>query len=216
MAATRLNTPLHVAAQIILETAAWALLAFRVDGLKNLPRQGGAIVAANHKSVWDPLLLAMALSRLRRPYFVAKAELFHNKMIGWLLAGLGSVPIRRQQSDLGALRALLGILKRGDVLAIFPEGTRKKQNQLFYFLPGVGFLAQKAKVPIVPVFISDFGHCPKPGGEVRIKIGAPLEPGQWRHLEPQEIAQVALNAVRRLADKDKDKDYYENHEQCDG
>src|SRR3954453_24073663 len=107
-------------------------------GRKNIPKKGPVILAANHRSFLDPFLIGCLI---RRPvYFVAKRELFDKRWQGWLLNGLGAFPIKRGESDEESLATARGVLERGAVLVIFPEGTRIRKGPLGRPKRGVGRL----------------------------------------------------------------------------
>lgn len=124
-------------------------------GRRSIPTSGPVIVAANHRSWVDPFVIAM-LSR-RKMYFVAKAELFQNRLVGWFLAAVGVFPVRRGAGDRKMLTTALEILRRGECLMIFPEGTRGTEAGLGKPLAGFGKLAQRTGAQVVPVAVS--GTC---------------------------------------------------------
>lgn len=131
----------------------FALLArAEVRGSEHVPREGGAIVASNHISFWDPPMVGAALQR--EAHFLAKEELFSTPLLGWLIRGYNVIPIRRGVSDLSGIGRAVETLKRGALLIMFPEGTRMRDGQLHPARPGVGMMAVAADVPIVPCYIS--------------------------------------------------------------
>src|SRR3954470_21250934 len=110
--------PVFWLARAILGAA--ILVWFRVarHGREHIPRRGPVILAANHRSFLDPFVVGICM---RRPvYFVAKRELFENRLIGWFLNCLGAFPIRRGESDEESLETAKQILRRGDAVVIFP------------------------------------------------------------------------------------------------
>lgn len=113
------------------------------------------IVAANHRSFLDPFVIGL-LSR-RKMYFVAKAELFHNRAVSWLLGALGVFPVRRGGSDRRMLVTALEVLRRGDCLMIFPEGTRSRGAKLSAPMRGFGKLALRSGAAVVPVTVAGTG-----------------------------------------------------------
>lgn len=129
------------------------LFVFRIKtvGKQNILNDGGAILAVNHKSNWDPV--AVALTCPRKLSFMAKSELFKNKAFGFLIKELGAFPVHRGKGDLGAIKTSLTILKQGNVMMMFPEGKRVAENERAEPKPGVAMIATHAKVPVVPVFI---------------------------------------------------------------
>lgn len=153
------------------------------------------IIASNHKSNWDPPLLATTITLVRRPYVLAKAELFRYSFLGQFIEMLGGIKLRRGRADRDGLRNALALLARGDLLVVFPEGTRKRENRLERFLPGVGFLSLKAGVPVVPAYISEFGSFPGLGQRVDIFFGPAVAPAGTS----EEMAAKVLEAVRKLS-----------------
>jgi 1-acyl-sn-glycerol-3-phosphate acyltransferase len=151
-----------------------------VRGRENVPLEGGLIVASNHVSWWDPPLVGTALPR--RAWFLAKVELFQNPVLGRLLAALGAIPIRRGVADLSGLARALEVLRGGQALLMFPEGSRMKDGELHPARPGVGMIAVNADVPIVPCYISGSnrpGKWWRRAAPVRIWFGGPRT---WREL----------------------------------
>ncbi len=118
---------------------------------ENEPKAGGFMVCANHRSFFDPVVLAALLHR--KPTFMAKAELFKNPVIGRFLRALGAFPIERGKGDVGALKTTFELLKKGYILVIFPEGKRMKGGARKKSNPGMIRIAAKAGVPILPAGI---------------------------------------------------------------
>lgn len=93
----------------------------QVEGKDNIPLRGAVIIAANHKSYFDPPLAGVAFHN-RRLSYMAKSELFRNPLFGWLIRKLGAFPVKRNSADMGAIRQSVRIIKGGEALLIFPEG----------------------------------------------------------------------------------------------
>ncbi len=127
------------------------LFRWKVEGLKNIPAQGGAIIAANHISLWDPPLLGTALER--PIHFMAKEELFKNGLLRIIISALNAFPVKRGSADRNAIRNALSLLERGQLLGLFPEGTRSKTGELGKAEAGISMIALKANVPIIPTAI---------------------------------------------------------------
>lgn len=156
-------------AWVLLQVLLPILRRWKVDGADNLPREGGAMVVANHQSYWDPLVLGAALPR--RVYYMAKEELFRVPVLAWLIRVWGAFPVRREGFDRKALKTATDYLMRGHVVGIFPEGQRSHTGQLLPAQPGAAILALKTGVPVVPVaLIGTRGVC----GKVRVRVGKPF------------------------------------------
>ncbi len=170
------NAVVYWIARAILQP--FFLVYFRMQriGMQHLPKVGPLIIAANHRSFMDPFVIGMML---RRPtYFIAKSELFRNRFVAWLLSSLGAFPVDRGQGDRDAMDTARRILERGDVVVIFPEGTRTRPGALGAPKRGVGRLALETGAPVIPVALIGTeairrGWRIRPH-KVRIRAGRPL------------------------------------------
>ncbi|MDU4962104.1 MAG: lysophospholipid acyltransferase family protein [Sporomusaceae bacterium] len=138
--------------QAVLPPLLRTAFSFKVTGLEHIPQTGGAIIAANHISLLDPPVLGASLSR--PVHFMAKKELFSNPAFGWLIEKLNAFPVQRGAADRVAIRKALLLLEQGQLIGIFPEGTRSKNGLLGSPEPGVALIAAKAGVPVIPVAIA--------------------------------------------------------------
>jgi 1-acyl-sn-glycerol-3-phosphate acyltransferase len=120
----------------------------KAEGINNLPQEGPVIIAANHVSFWDPVLIGIIVNR--PIHFIAKQELFNYKILGKLLTGLNAFPVKRGSPDRKAIRHALQILQQGQVLGIFPEGTRNRDNIDLKAASGIALFALKSGAPVVP------------------------------------------------------------------
>lgn len=122
-----------------------------VKGKKNIPERGGFILACNHVSYLDPVIFGISCPRQLN--YMARESLFENRLFGWFLAHVNVFAIKRYSADIGAIKEALARLKIGGGLLLFPEGTRSINGRLGEGQEGVGFLARKSNVPVVPAFI---------------------------------------------------------------
>jgi 1-acyl-sn-glycerol-3-phosphate acyltransferase len=149
----------------------------RLEGEEHVPGQGPVILASNHRSNMDPVLLASAV---RRPVaFMAKAELFVGPL-GWILRWIGQFPVRRGGIDREALRRMDAVLARGSVLGLFPEGTRG-EGSFSAVHPGLAYIVVRQRCPVLPVAIFGTERVRRRLGwlpfasPVRIVIGPPID-----------------------------------------
>jgi 1-acyl-sn-glycerol-3-phosphate acyltransferase len=170
------NLVVYWLARAVLQPFFLAYFRMRRIGMQHVPTTGPLIIASNHRSFMDPWVIGMLL---RRPvYFIAKTELFHNRVVAWLLSSLGAFPVDRGNGDRGAMETARRILERGDVVVIFPEGTRTRPGGLGMPKRGVGRLALETGAPVLPVALIGTeavrrGWRIRPR-KVRIRAGRPL------------------------------------------
>jgi len=153
------------------------VLRFKIEGLDHVPRTGPLIVACNHISFWDPPLVG---SNFPRPlHFLAKAELFQNKVFGAMLRGYNSIPLQRGAQARSGLRGGEEALNRGGALLIFPEGTRNKSGAMLPPRAGIGRLAAVTRAPVLPVRITGSNNIRRSIARLElvwIRFGSPLCP----------------------------------------
>ena len=142
----------YSAARLFASGCFGLLTGWDVRGRQHVARKGGLLVASNHISFWDPPMIGAALPR--EVHFLAKEELFHTPGLGWLIRSLNAIPIRRGVADLSGLARALEVLRQGEALLMFPEGSRMRDGELHPSRPGVGMMAVQADVSIVPCYIS--------------------------------------------------------------
>ena len=123
-----------------------------ISGRENIP-EGAVMVCANHSSTIDPVLLAFAFGIDHFLHVVAKKELFRIPVLSVIIKGLGAISVDREVSDVGTVRSMLTHLKSGDKVVIFPEGTRVSKDDAVSAKSGAVKIAERAKVPLLPVFI---------------------------------------------------------------
>lgn len=171
----------------------------------NIPRRGPVIVCANHLGWWDPIIFALACRR--RIYFMAKAELFENRAFGLLLRALGAFPVRRGEPDRKALSRSLEVLETGNVLGIFPEGTRSRAGVLRRAEPGVGLIILKSGAPVVPGYFQGPYRFRHPvslviGRPMTIKLG--LNDARSPAEQRQAAADTVMKAIAALGGREED------------
>lgn len=141
-----------------------------VYGRQNLRVKGKAIFIANHRSMWDPLILALVSPR--NIHFMAKKDLFESKLGNFFFRSLYAFPVNRRNVDLQSLKNALKVLDKGDVFGIFPEGKRAVTDSLDEFEKGAAFLAIRSGAPVIPIYIH-----PDTSRQVRpvMLVGKPID-----------------------------------------
>ena len=175
---------LYKVGNVVLRAIVRAIVRFRNEGdLAAIPRTGPLIVAANHASSADPVLVTSFLSQdIDRPLnWLGKRELLEWPPAGWVFRKAAIHPVDREAADLESFRTAMRILEAGQVLAIFPEGTRSQDGALQPVREGAGMLALRSGAPVLPVAVVDSdrlwprGHLlPKSGKRVTVRYGAPF------------------------------------------
>ncbi len=179
-----------------------------VHGIEHVPEQGGVLLVANHASFLDPPALGCAITK-RNVRYMARDSLFANRWFGRLLRGIAVVPISREKGDIGALKGALAVLKAGDCLGFFPEGTRTATGEMREAKGGIGFLVAKARVPVVPAYIDGTfdafsrKHRWIRPAKVRIIYGPPILPSECDQLGDgrdlyDKIGELITERIRRL------------------
>lgn len=159
MTLTKVSTWFYFPGAVMTDWLKWLLGGGSVEGLENVPGSGAYIVVSNHTSNLDPPFVGAAIGRhTGRPiHFMAKQEIFHWPLIGWLASGSGVFFVRRGEGDRAAQRIALEHLGVGRPIGIFPEGTRSRDGILSEAKPGVALLAMRSGATLVPVGISGSG-----------------------------------------------------------
>ncbi len=180
------NPPVYWLVRAVLEP--FFVIYFRMKriGREHIPAEGPVIVASNHRSFLDPFVIA---TMAKRPmYYMTKKELFPWPFVAWMLSALGAFPVQRRGADAESIETAKAILARGDIVLIFPEGTRTRPGSLGRPKRGVGRLALETGAPVVPVAVIGTeavrrGWRIRPH-RVRIRAGRPLRFPQVQHVSP--------------------------------
>jgi len=187
----------RVALTAIVKAIYGTFARFEAEEAEKLPAEGAVILAANHLSNYDVFPLQFALAR--PIFFMGKEELFRNPVMDWLLRQLGGFPVFRGEHDEWAMRHAQKVLERGQVLGMFPEGSRNKGNGLRPAKTGIARLALATQTPIVPVALHGpqymFRGFPK-RTLVRVHFGDPIAPQHGEtHLSLTDRVMFALAAL---------------------
>lgn len=166
----------------------------------SIPHEGAYIIASNHMSFSDPVLLG--LGQRRRLFFMAKQELFKNKFFAGLIRALGAFPVERGAGDGKAIKTGEDLIKDGNVMTIFIEGGRTKTGELMRPRSGCALVAQQMQVPVIPACITITGNPKHRFAKRVIHFGDPLTPQQLG-LTPDGDRRQLKNATNMIMDEIK-------------
>lgn len=179
-----------------------ARVLWRFRGLwsERVPAGGPTIIACNHVSNWDPILVGLGCRR--EVHFLAKEELFRNPVLRRLIRAYNALPLKRGAVDRRALRAATSVLNSGGALVMFPEGTRSRNGTIGDGKPGVGYLACACGAPVVPAYVTGsqaLARAFRTRVPVRVAYGEPIAPSRTGGREAHAVltAQV-MEGIRRL------------------
>jgi 1-acyl-sn-glycerol-3-phosphate acyltransferase len=174
----------------------------KVYGREHIPPEGGALLLSNHQSNLDPVLLAVQLQR--KISFIAKSELFENRIFSWLIRSLNAFPVRRGETDVGAIKEAIRRLREGRILTMFPEGTRTRDGNIGKIQPGIAMLVRRAGVPVIPAVI-DGSFQAWPRGvklfrpyPIRVMYGPAMDVG---NMKGHQIVDLIDKTLREMLEK---------------
>lgn len=175
---------------------------FEVIGADKFPKEGGILLCSNHIDNLDPPVVG--INAPRPVNFMAKEELFHLPLLKSILPGVRAFPVKRGMSDRDALRRAIKLLKDGEVVGLFPEGTRSKDGQLGKGFSGAGFFALRGEANVVPCAI--VGPY-KPFRRLKVVYGdaIDMQPYRDRKASAEEVTEVIMAHIAELLEQYKAK-----------
>ena len=189
---------LYAIGKSLVKTTLHPLYRFEVLGLENFPKEGGVLLCSNHIHALDPPVVGMTAPRT--VHFMAKEELFKLPVLGPILPKVNAFPVKRGMTDREALRTALKVLKSGEVVGLFPEGTRSTDGILKKGLSGAGFFALRGNADVVPCAI--IGPY-KMFRKVQIVYGKPIlmEPFRERKASVDEVTEEIMSRIQDILDE---------------
>ena len=199
-------SPFYLVLGALSRPVIYGLYRLRAEGVENLPRRGGFVLAANHRSNLDPWPLAMPLWPRRYLRFMAKSELYWWPLGALITAG-GGFPVRRGERDVEAINKAVELAREGHVVAMFPHGTRQRKGLVKRYQPrphtGAARIALEAGVPLVPAAIAGTNQLSR-FARLRVRYGTPMALEDVRELEPtlaaRETTERLMSEIERLGD----------------
>ncbi len=191
-------------AGILIRTVSRIFFRIKISGRENVPKSGGFILASNHISYFDPPLMGSFCGR--ELHFMAKKELFRNKIFGALIRHFNSHPVNRSGFDKSAIETAVSLLKNDQPMLIFPEGTRAKGVDFLPARPGVALIARAAEKPIIPALVygsNSLKNCFLGKKRMSIIFGSPIMPAELSSFPRDKngyrlLADTILNRIKGL------------------
>lgn len=194
---------MNVVVRKVVEGIYHCIYDLHFEGMENIPKNGGVIYASNHRSYHDPVFITMRVPK--KFCYMAKKELFRNKIFGKFITMLGAFPITRGTGDMAALDNAIDKVRNGQNLVIFPEGTRSYDGKVGKGKTGVALVAAKAGVDVIPVGICFEGPKLTFRKKVTIKFGKPIS-AEKLHIEGTSskdlrvIKNTIMDSIRELVE----------------
>ncbi len=181
------------------------LFRLEVVGSENEPLEGGLLACPNHISNWDVIILAISLHR--PVHFFAKAELFRIPLLKQLVSSLGAFPASRGTADLGALKKTIGLLKDGNIVGFYPQGTRHPgvDPRTTEVKHGVAMITHRSGAPVLPVYINTKNNKILPFRKVKVTLGKiitteELEMEKGGKEEYERVSKIIFSKITDLMD----------------
>jgi 1-acyl-sn-glycerol-3-phosphate acyltransferase len=186
----------------------------RTEGSQHLPRQGPALLIANHQSYLDPIIIGIAARR--HLCFLARKTLFRNRTFGWLLRSLNAVPIDQEGFAREGLKTTLAQLQAGQAVLIFPEGERSPHGKMLPLRPGIHLLIKKMAMPIIPIGVAGAYQAwprwraypvpaplflPPEPGTIAVSIGRPLDARYFAELPRERVLADLFTELQKLTER---------------
>ena len=184
----------YVVARAFCRITAVVLFRYVCRGREHIPEEGPVLVCANHQSYFDPVAVGVAFSR--RLNYLARSTLFRSRLFGGLIRYLDAIPIERDGIGLAGLKETMRRLRRGEMVLIFPEGTRSTDGRLQPIKPGFLVVARRCRVPLLPVGVDGtYQAWPRDARwprltKVAVVIGRPIGPEELDELSDDEAVGV--------------------------
>jgi 1-acyl-sn-glycerol-3-phosphate acyltransferase len=193
------------ALRVFCRLVAVILFRIRCEGRHKMPDEGAVLICANHQSFFDPVLIGLTFNR--RLNYLARQSLFRFAPFRWLIQFLDAIPIDRDGLGLSGLRESLRRLKRGEIVLIFPEGTRTPDGSVRPLQPGFCALARRGKAVLLPVGLDGaYDAWPRSAklprrSSIHICVGEPLGQTQIRDLDDDSLVRELERRIRRCHER---------------
>ncbi|MGC3970117.1 MAG: lysophospholipid acyltransferase family protein [Pirellulales bacterium] len=190
----------YAAMRVVVGFVSFGMFRLRCFHRERFPATGGYLLLSNHQSHLDPPLIGSVVPR--RINYLARDTLFKNKFFAWLINSLDAIPIDREGLGLSGLKETMKRLKRGEIVLLFPEGTRSPDGEIQPLKPGFSALVQRTGVPIVPIALDGAydawprnSKFPRPG-KICIVVGEPISLETAKSLDDRALVALVDERLR--------------------
>lgn len=168
---------------------------WRAVGADNVP-EGAAVLCGNHTTLGDPVYVVCALGRRRQTHVMAKEEIMKWPVLGWILKKAGIIGIKRGKADVAAMKESIRVLKKGERLLLFPEGTRVREGETSAAHTGAAMFATRTNSPILPIYIQPQKRLFR---KTAVIFGQPYHPAyEGRKATPEDYQRIADELMERI------------------
>lgn len=168
---------------------------WEASGVENIP-EGGVLMCGNHSSMGDPFYVFVSMGRRRQTRVLAKNEIMKWPVVGWIAKKAGVIGVKRGNADITAIKECMRVLRSGEKLLMFPEGTRVKEGESVDAHSGAAMLATRTGVPILPVYITPNKRKIK---KVKVIFGEPYLPQfEGRKATPEDHHRISEDLMKRI------------------
>ena len=168
---------------------------WEASGVENIP-EGGVLMCGNHSSMGDPFYVFVSMGRRRQTRVLAKNEIMKWPVVGWIAKKAGVIGVKRGDADVTAIKECMRVLRSGEKLLMFPEGTRVKEGESVDAHSGAAMLATRTGVPILPVYITPNKRKIK---KVKVIFGEPYLPQfEGRKATPEDHHRISEDLMKRI------------------
>jgi 1-acyl-sn-glycerol-3-phosphate acyltransferase len=194
----------------VTSSAAFLGQSFRVEGARNVPQSGAALLIANHQSFLDPPLIGCAVRR--HVTFLARETLFRNPVFAWFIRSVGAVPIDQEGFARQGLKTILEQLQKGNAVLVFPEGERTPHGRMQPLKPGITLLLKRVQTAIVPIGIAGAFDAyprgqpapipsplflPATRRTVAVSIGEPIDSRRYEKMGREETLEKLFQEIQK-------------------
>ena len=183
------------------------LYRYRAFNVRQVPDRGPLLIVSNHQSFYDPILIGLGAHR-RQFYALARASLFEHRGLAWMIRMLNAIPVRQGEGDRAAMKQCIEVLKQGQALLIFPEGSRTLSGRTEAFESGLMLIIKRARPTVLPAAVGGAYDVwprerkrPKPLGRMGAMYGQPIKAEELLAMDEAEALETLRQRVQALQDE---------------